>query len=244
MDKLILLIMFLAGYFYYCQKRLDMVVIITMITIVFLYNKNNKIEKLDNESIQNIASIYNDKLMKVNKIECDEIITKKITSTNGGKFGLLEIGLDKTNDNIKVPGRGTMFWNGVTGNFEMHQENPGKSIIADFDNFEGKAIQRLNSFKHIGGFAIDGEGTTMLLEEGKNNLTGGAKYDAWTHDRWDIVYIFKGWKITFWPEPNFGGNPSQVIINKDEDVKKITLDRVPGIGANNVEGYLLEWIGY
>lgn len=100
--------------------------------------------------------------------------------------------------------------------------------------------RKLKSLSRIGGFAIDGGGTTMMLEGGTHKLYGGSKYDAWTNDRWDLVYIFKGWKFEAWEHADKDDNK---LINNETNntnyVKKIDLKK-----NNKASLCRLTWVGY
>jgi hypothetical protein len=115
--------------------------------------------------------------------------------------------------------------------------------ITDAETKLAELEKKLISQTVNGGFAIDGEGTTMLLFEGEHKLTDNAKYDAWTNNTWDMIFLYKGWKFSAWDNQNKEGKTIEVI-NKSEDVKKIHLNHTdPKIG-NEISYYELKWIGF
>lgn len=108
----------------------------------------------------------------------------------------------------------------------------GKQVISGTD------LRKLNSLKNIAGYAVDGDGTTHLLFEGGwYELYNGEKFDAWSNDRWDFVYLFRGWKGEF-AQHGKGSGSVWREENKNEDVKKIK------IGANQVSSYKITWVDY
>jgi hypothetical protein len=96
------------------------------------------------------------------------------------------------------------------------------------------------SNRKCAGFAVDGEGTTMLLYEGYHRLGNGDLFDAWTNDKWDFIYCYKGWKIEVWKDYESG--TKQEIENKTEDVPT-RMDLSKGVGRNNASSYKATWIG-
>jgi hypothetical protein len=99
-------------------------------------------------------------------------------------------------------------------------------------------LKRIINQQSYAGFAVDGTGTTMPLYEGSHNLYGGAQFDAWTNDAWDIIYINRGWRITLW-EHALGDTQAAVGENKSSNVPTKL-----GLPANKVSSYRAEWIGY
>lgn len=99
-------------------------------------------------------------------------------------------------------------------------------------------LKRILPQQSYAGFAIDGDGTTMPLYEGQYNLVDGAQFDAWTSDRWDLVYINRGWRITLWHH-RIGDAQAAVGENRTSNVP-IKM----GIPANTISSYKAEWIGY
>jgi hypothetical protein len=98
-------------------------------------------------------------------------------------------------------------------------------------------IKRMKSMRSVAGWAIDGDNSTAILMEGSWKLNNNETMDAWTCDRWDIAYVFKGWKVTFWDGANFDGGTAS-IENKTDVVKKIQ-----NLG-NWPCSYKAEWVGY
>ena len=104
--------------------------------------------------------------------------------------------------------------------------------------FHETDLKKMKSLRMMGGFAIDGGGSTMMLEEGGwHNLYSNAKYDSWTNDRWDRIFIYRGWKVEVAKNGNGEGN-YKVFTNTNENVKKCIID------GNQVSSYKLTWVGY
>jgi uncharacterized protein YbjQ (UPF0145 family) len=115
----------------------------------------------------------------------------------------------------------------IPGNLKV-----GSTVITE------NLLKRIINQQNYAGFAVDGDGTTMPLYEGTNKLFGGDKFDAWTNDRWDVIYINRGWKITLWHH-DIGNSKAAEGENKTSNVP-IKLD----IPRNTVSSYKAEWIGY
>lgn len=98
-------------------------------------------------------------------------------------------------------------------------------------------VKRLGSLSKLGGYAIDGNGTTSLLFEGRHSFARGQKFGHWTNDLWDVVYIFKGWKIVLYYD--YLSNQMTELTNTTEDVAI-----VPNVVSNQISGYDLSWVGY
>ena len=99
-------------------------------------------------------------------------------------------------------------------------------------------LKRVINQQYYAGFAIDGEGTTMPLYEGSYNLFGGAQFDAWTNDKWDFIYINRGWRITLWDNEVGNGQPFGGENRGSNVPIKV------GIPGNRISSYRAEWIGY
>jgi len=95
----------------------------------------------------------------------------------------------------------------------------------------------MKSLKNIAGFAIDGSGSTYLLFEGYHKLHSKNKFDGWSNDKWDHLYLFKGWKITVWKNSNKGSIMKEVE-NKNEDTKKVDLQN------DKASEYEITWVDY
>jgi hypothetical protein len=104
--------------------------------------------------------------------------------------------------------------------------------------FDENDLKKMKSLRHNGGFAIDGEGSTFPLEEGGwYELHGQKKYDAWSNDQWDMIYLYRGWRLEL-SKDGYGKGGIQKWENKTEDVKKCDSHNDWG------SSYRLTWIGY
>ena len=101
-------------------------------------------------------------------------------------------------------------------------------------------MKKMKSSRMIGGYAIDGGGSTFPLEEGgwwSLCCGGNSKYDAWSNDAWNTAYLYRGWKIEF-AEHDSGKGKKQAFENKNENVKRLN------IWGDKHSSYKLWWVGY
>ena len=162
---------------------------------------------------------------------------------------------DIFNKNVSITG-GLNIISRNKGITHFNHKNKGENHINGHNFINGLSTSKLHSTKgKIGGYAINGDGTTMLLWEGEwwlaSNAEDGAvvnpKRDnvfmnAWTDDRWDLIYLYPGWKIDLW-EHNFHGHHRN-FENKRKDGLPIRL-RTRDMGLDNkVSSYKLSWVGY
>ncbi len=175
---------------------------------------------LSNEAVQNIAKVYADtnSTAVFNNIRSTGKITGNVTGNLTGN-----VAGDVSGSNINIS-----------------KLCIGKTCIDETD------LQKVASNKKCAGFAVDGTGTTMLLYEGYWKLYDGnneneRRFDAWTSDAWDVVYIFKGWKIQFWADEKSGKNI--IVENKTDDIPKGKWLNNDGL-TNQVSSYEATWVGY
>jgi len=98
----------------------------------------------------------------------------------------------------------------------------------------------------IAGYAVDGLGSTILLEEGgwwdlaKNN----GKYNVWSNDAWDRIYLFRGWKLEFSENhhDHNGGGRKETHENKTEKVKMINPEKTNM--HHHISSYKATWVGF
>lgn len=103
-------------------------------------------------------------------------------------------------------------------------------------------LKKLTSYTRIGGYAKDGGSMNILLEEGTHTLGNDRNglYTYETQNRWDYIYVFKGWKFTGYDK---GDKTDRVLENKTSYVKH--MDVGEGNSDNNrINKYKLEWVGY
>jgi hypothetical protein len=110
--------------------------------------------------------------------------------------------------------------------------------INDMSNKVEDMYKKTATNRKTAGFSIDGEGSSIALYEGAWNLFDGQQFDAWTNNRWDLIYIFRGWRITVW-ENGIGSGSTNQGQNTTSDVP-LKWD----ISDNYVSSYLAEYIGY
>jgi len=108
--------------------------------------------------------------------------------------------------------------------------------IAD-TTLDKEYLQRLNSITKFGGFAVDGGGSTYLLFEGFHTLENQTKWGWWSEDKWNLLYIFKGWNIkVYWDRDE--SNLMMEDTNTGEDAKLVNLN------DDAASAYRLTFVGY
>ena len=144
-----------------------------------------------------------------------------------------------TNKNIKSGSKITLNANGIITTDKLTITDKIVSVGGDTKAELTKTdIKKMKSLKMIAGYAIDGGGSTHLLFEGGwHNLSSG-KFNAWSNDNWDVIYIFKGWKVQVSEHSN-GGGWKKDMVNKNEDVKKMD-----NFSDNKVSSYKVTWVDY
>ena len=205
--------------------------LIVILIVLFLLQKKEHAgsippspPQLSNEAIQNIAKVYAD-------------------TNNTATFNNLNvIGNIRGNVTGNVVGNvtGDLSGNVVGAQTTINKLCIGQTCITEAD------LQKIASNKKCAGFAVDGLGTTMLLYEGYWPLYGGnnendRRFDAWTSDAWDMVYVFKGWKVQFWADLRSGN--TSIVENKTDDIPKTRWLNNDGL-TNQVSSYEATWVGY
>jgi hypothetical protein len=203
--------------------------ILIIILLLYYITKKDKYEHNTNvssssEAISNIASMYNSQKListhlnltgDLNMISEGSLL-KTQNNPSGIKFNDIVTKINKTSSDLETL----------------------KTKFAVLDN-------RLLTQKKMGGFAINGDGSTMMLfEGGPYSLENNELFDMWTTNKWDAIYLFKGWKIQLWRDANAMGPAQTNEENINSDIKKIFLGSNNNIGVDQASAYKLEWIGY
>ncbi len=129
-------------------------------------------------------------------------------------------------------------WGG-NGNLQVQGNiSTGGNLTIGNTQITEDILKRVINQKKYAGFAINGSGTTMPLYEGDWLLSGGENFDAWTNDRWDAIFINRGWRITCWRH-GIGSDEIGKGTNTTSDVPK-KLD----VTNDVISSYRAEWIGY
>ena len=229
-------------------------------------NKIEHMSSFNEEALSNLASMYQSGKMVVDEIEVQKDIKVKgninidgehtvagKSNLNGNVYtGQVVLGKTKlgtgTNTSLKVQtdhgwgefGPQNADWCHIVTDRPKVYTNKQMHINGQISTYNKDGIddtRRLKGLSRIGGFAVDGTGTTMMLEEGSYDLNAGKKYDAWTNDSWDIIYIFKGWKLETWHHL-IGNSAVSNNTNNNEYVKKVN------VADNTITSYRLTWVGY
>jgi hypothetical protein len=225
----------------YLKKNYKFVIIICL--FLFLVLGNNKEDFTTTQALDAVKSTEKKVNEMVSKVDGSHVrFPKKVVLDKGLAMGSLKMAPGNWLDygievpankklGIHAPGAGTMELHVdhkiVTGHLQL-----GKTSINEDD------LKKMKSQRMMGGFAIDGGGSTFMLAEGGwYNLYSGAKYDAWTNDRWDMAYIYRGWKLGLAKHGN-GTGEIKWWENKTENVKKCDTPN------NTGSSYKLIWVGY
>ena len=125
----------------------------------------------------------------------------------------------------------------------------GKVMVKGM-NITATDIQKMKPKNNIGGYVIDGGGSTIPLLDtngGQVNLFPAQNYSSpfaaeWVNKSWDKLLLFKGWEI-FLSNVGVGGNAtkSMGLDNKQQDVIVVPF---PKVIKNEMRSYRLKWIGY
>jgi hypothetical protein len=133
----------------------------------------------------------------------------------------------------------------ISTNIKSSNDMIGKNIKANLSvainntSISETDLKKMKSIKTLAGYVVDGAGTTHLLFEGGwYNLYGGSKFDAWSNNRWDVAYIFKGWKLEI---AQHGGGTGKVIRKEN---KKEELMKVSGFSNIKPSSYKITWVDY
>ena len=115
-------------------------------------------------------------------------------------------------------------------------------------------LNKAKSTGNLAGNAINGDGSTHLLWEGGwHNLSGDGHANAWANDKWDMIYVNRGWKIEFaeheegrgkikWAQNKHDWLPYKFDLNWDDDVAdKHGGEDKPDRG--NTTSYRATWVG-
>ena len=222
----------------YKNKKKILIFVLIIVFLIFVREGGMKktIENFENSGnvIDTIVNGYDMTSQKFNdvftQINGNEIKMNKNINTKGKitAGGDIKAG----NGKVNIGANGTIYTRNL--NVSNYIESVGGDNKASLSKTD---IKKMKSLKNIAGFAINGDGSTFLLFEGYHKLHGGAKHDAWSNDKWDIIYLFKGWNIQIWKDGNKNSLMNNVN-NKNEDVKKID------ISNDRASEYEVKWIDY
>ena len=147
----------------------------------------------------------------------------------------------------------------------FNHQKKGENYINGKNFINGLSTNKLHSTKgKIGGYAINCNGSTVLLWEGEWFLNSGTEdgalvnpktetnktvtkqdnvfMNSCTNDSWDIIYLYPGWKIDVWRD--YFSGPHRNFENKRKDGLPIRL-HLGFMGlADRVSSYKLSWVNY
>ena len=226
------------------------------------------------EAMATLASMYTDGKLMIDDLEVQNNVTIKgtlgmtgdINATNVNVSGNTAFGdtqlLEGTNGSLKVKtphgwgefGPQNDKWLHIKTDRDKIYSGKETHIDGELATYEKDGgipnmaeLRKLSSFTKIGGYAVDEEGTTLLLEEGshvlkKNVSANKYGFDA-TNNEWNVLYLFRGWKLETWDKEeigNTGDNQGAVTntSNTNEDIKRVD------VTGGKVSAFRLTWIGY
>jgi hypothetical protein len=118
----------------------------------------------------------------------------------------------------------------------------GNKLCAGLTCLDETTLKRLLPLAKHAGWAIGGTGLfTTLLYEGEYILYGDntTRFNNGSNDKWDFIYINKGWKITIWPN---GSNTETPLGTRSNTTDDIPIKWV--VPTNSASLYRAEWVGY
>lgn len=247
-------------------EHINLILILCVIVYLLSIRRSEHMAAVAPESLDNLASIYNGDTMTVNNINVtgkittndfqtvngtvtnNLAVTKQINCSDGvyGKY----FALNGDETDVSGIGKDGIFYR-TSGQAAIYTDDHlyvygGSSLIDIYPPsggvvVKGKTLQldRMAPYNSIAGYMVDGEGSTIFLEEGRHSLVND-KYTqnyAFMNDSLDTIYLYKGWKVTVWRD-EFSGT-SWTITNTDEAIKAWQ-----GFDANQVTAYEAIWVGY
>lgn len=192
--------------------------------------------------------------LKVEKFNAGQLMTDVLSKTSvlEQKFDDL---FEHDGDTLKIKPKNVVVTNDIIADYVVANKH---LRIQGGDQLNNDDIQRGKVMRNNAGYAIDGGGSTHLLWEGGwHGLNDSGYADAWANDNWDMVYINKGWKVTFAEHGNGDGlkkwvhnktkwNPIKYDLNWDHDYDDDSMayggDHKPD--RNQATSYKAEWKGY
>jgi|SaaInlStandDraft_5_1057022.scaffolds.fasta_scaffold96920_1 hypothetical protein len=239
-------------------------ILIGLIILYLIYEKNTKQENLtveNTEAINNLTSMYNNGKLLASELVVTgpthlqgELTTDKSIAV-GKDINMGKLVLSNNKDMLNMKNQHGNGYIGMqdTNWFRIQSDRPSfyfdKKIsvngeIAKHNQHGIGNTSRLTAWLKIGGYAVDGRGSTYLLEEGKWSLAEGEKYRNWANDAWNILLLFRGWEITVWSNGDYTGT-TKTIKNTTDTVKMINLGLKEYDGLNDkIDAYQLIWRGY
>lgn len=202
-------------------KYSDILLLFLIISIVFLYKNDFKIENFTDgaEEILNSVSLVETTLNDIfNKVEKDKVTIGKTLTI-------------QSNANIEqdlVVGKGIKL---------NEQLCIGDTCITKDD------LLKIKSQKEMCGYAIDGDGSTHMIWSGEHSLDSGTT-SGWANNKWDNIYLFKGWEMTVYNSSDLSGT-GYSKINTTKDVYKWRMKKISEKDMKNkVSSYKCTWVGY
>lgn len=213
-------------------KYSDVILLVIIISIVFLYKNDFKIENFTDgaEEILNSVSLVETTLNDIfNKVESKKVtIGKELTVQSNANIEQdlivgksLVVGTDLVVDSIK---------------------SKDKLCIGDVCITKDDLL-KMKSQREMCGYAIDGDGSTHMLWSGTHSLKTGTA-SGWSIKKWDNIYLFKGWEMSVYKSTNATGT-AYSTKNTTKKVLKWSLKNIKNKDMKNkVSSYKCTWVGY
>lgn len=132
--------------------------------------------------------------------------------------------------------------NDATTGICLTNNNTNSSIkLSNTYSLDELSLKKTKHLNNFAGWAIDGDGSTLLLYVGQYKFYGGDWADTWMHDKIDTIYVFRGFRITCYQHEFIGS--TAVCENTDSDMPKRFALGSMGLG-NGTSSIKTEWIGY
>ncbi len=213
----------------YIKKNKDIflvgILIIVLVCIQYRDRLKEGFESTVANSVSTIETKFNQAFGVINAdnvIMNQSLTVKKDIKTDGE---ILAKGHIRTNRNV--------YGKNIKASSMFYMDDNGKNLTLTKEE-----LKKIKSRLDLAGYAVDGGGSTHLLfSDDWQNLYNGAQMDAWSNNKWDKIYLFKGWKGEFAKDGN-GNGTMWTFQNKDKKIQQFTPQ------GNQISSYKITWIGY
>ena len=226
----------------YLKKNKDLLLVGILIIVLVCIQYRGRLKEGFESTVANSVSVIETKFNQAfGVINADNVVmNQSLTVKKGIKS---DIDIVATNNiisgkDVKTPGAiltkaGNLY---LSGHIKKIGGDEAASLTTEI-------IKKMKSRLDLAGYAVDGGGSTHLLfADGLQNLTGGAKMDFSSNDKWDVIYLFKGWKGEFWGDSD-GKGTKWTHENKDRKLQKFKYGK-KSHNANKISSYKITWISY
>jgi hypothetical protein len=223
-------------------------IIIVILLLMVIFNLNcNSVNKSNKENFINTSS--NKSLKNIKFKEAPTATEKLVFSDTDGNLKTYNYDDSFTNG---IPVKTWKIYedanknlcfkqNDATNGICLTNNNTNSSIKLSGNTLDELSLKKTKHLNNFAGWGIDGAGSTQFIYVGRYNLHTGEWGDAYSNDQLNVVYVNKGFKITFY-QHSFAGL-EKTYENTDSDIpKRFSLDS-DGLG-DSASSIKAEWIGY